>query len=38
MIVLLEERETIEPDHFLCNAVSPEEVAYSFRHEQNDLE
>ncbi len=37
MIVLLEERETIEADHLLRNTGRPEEVAYGFRDEQNDL-
>ena len=37
MIVLLEEGETIETDHFLCNTGRAKEVAHGFRDEQNDL-
>ena len=37
MVVLFQERISIEPDHLVCNARGAEEISDCFRNEQYNL-
>jgi hypothetical protein len=38
MIIPLQEREPVEPNHLIRDPVRAEEVPYGFSHKENDLE
>ena len=37
MILFLKERESVKPNHLICDPVRAKEVSHSFCYEENDL-